>query len=78
MAEFLGLEVDTQLPEGFHPVGALVIVKGVDMKDGDLRLCTMSTDDIAVWEVAGMLRCCALDAERQFLADFGPDDEEDD
>ncbi|HLT60887.1 MAG TPA: hypothetical protein VK020_06815 [Microlunatus sp.] len=60
MAQVFGLPID-DLPDGWEPVEALVIVKCLrPEEDGyPYGLTALATDGLSVWEAEGMLRWAA-------------------
>lgn len=69
MAEVYGIEVG-ELPEGWTPVEAIVIVKCHDLTDGDnpsARLALRASEGLNSWEAIGMVRAYEADLLDQFL-----------
>lgn len=68
---FLDIDMgDDELPEGWVPEAALVVIKCIDMGDGKPRLSMRSSDNVSSWEAYGMLICYAEDIKKQFLEDI--------
>jgi hypothetical protein len=72
MAQAFGLDVG-ELPDGWQPVEALVIVKCLIPDDSTskqfpYRLSLRASDGLSMWEAAGMLRVNAADVDAQFVA----------
>jgi hypothetical protein len=58
----LDLDFQNEIPEGWTPLEAIVVIKLLD-GNGVLRLQQTATESISAWEVAGML-IWALDGTR--------------
>lgn len=59
--------VTDHLPDGFVPLEAVVMVKGLD-PNGDTAVFECATDGMSTWEALGMVTACA-DALRRALSD---------
>lgn len=69
--KFLDIDLgEDELPDGWVPEAALVVIKCVDMSDGKPRLSMRSSDNISSWEAYGLLSGYAADIMKQFLEDI--------
>jgi hypothetical protein len=69
--KFLDIDIgEDELPEGWVPEAALVLIKCIDMTDGKAKLSMRSSDNITSWEAYGMLIGFAQDIMKQFQEDL--------
>lgn len=78
MAEVFGLDIG-ELPEGWRPLEALVIVRCVALDEeggaGAQKLAFRHTPGLPSWEALGILTGYAADLKQQFLGTLmGEDD----
>ena len=72
MTEVLGMKID-DLPEGWMPVNAIVVIECVDLNDdapdspGIKRLSTRHTSELDMWTALGMLTAAAADLKQQYI-----------
>jgi hypothetical protein len=68
----LDLDFQNEIPEGWAPLEAVVVIKSLD-SDGVVRLQQTATESVSAWEVAGML-IWALDGTRDEMRGDTTDD----
>lgn len=62
------------LPEGWTPLRALIIIECIDLTDespdeaGRKRLSIRHSDDLDAWTAVGLVECAAADLKKQFVA----------
>lgn len=65
----LNLDLTLDIPEGFTPLEAVVVIKCLD-EDGELALSVRTTSGLTSWESVGMLIAASDQARSQINQDF--------